>query len=460
MRILLAGGGEGAALIAARLIREGNQVTIVEKDPERCIELEEHLDAKIVQGSAGSVRTLEKAGLAAAEMFIAETDSDEINLLGCMIAQSISNVEVKVARIRTHEFRQWDSILQDLGLNVDRIIHPETTIMDRIMRVLHAPGVSDILDFADGKIKLFGMNVQADSWFAGKTVIELDAAGPPKDAMIAMIFRGQEVIIPHGAQTLNPGDHIFICTTSENLDAVFNFMGIQPKKALRRVVIVGGRQLGIWVAQELEKTGVQVKLIERDLARCAKISTILDKTVVVHGDPTDQQILVEENIDGADAFLALTRDDAANVVASLLARRLGAGKIVALINRTNYLPIVQRLGINTAISQRLTAVDMILSFVRKAEVLSVTTFREEEAEALEFIAAKESNIVNRKLRDIKLPRGAIVGAIVRDNGYVTVPRGEASVQQGDRVIIFSLADTVPELESQFLGKKTRHRDAA
>lgn len=460
MRILLTGGGEGAALIAARLIREGNQVTIVEKDAQRCAELEEHLDAKIIRGSASSVSTLEKAGLADSEMLIAETDSDEINLLSCMIAQANSNIAIKVARLRTHEFRHWDKILGNLGLNVDRIIHPETTIMDRIMRVLHAPGVSDILDFADGKIKLFGMNVQADSWFAGKTVEELDAAGPPKNSMIAMIFRGQEVIIPHGAQKLQPGDHIYICTTSEDLSAVLAFMGIQEKTALRRVVIVGGRQLGIWVAEELEKAGVQVKLIERDPARCEMISEILDRTVVVHGDPTDQQTLEEENIEGADAFLALTRDDADNVVASLLARRLGADKIVALTNRTNYLPIVQRLGINTAISQRLTAVDMILSFVRKADVLSVTTFREEEAEALEFIATKGSNIVNRKLRDIKMPRGAIVGAIVRDNGYVTVPRGQASVQQGDRVIIFSLADTVPELESQFLGKRIRHRNAA
>ena len=460
MRILLTGGGEGAALIAARLIREGNQVTIVEKDAQRCVELEEHLDAKIVQGSASSVNILRKAGLADAEMLIAETDSDEINLLSCLIAEANSNVAIKVARIRTHEFRQWDQILGELGLHVDRIIHPETTIMDRIMRVLHAPGVSDILDFADGKIKLFGMNVQTDSWFTGQTVEELDAAGPPKNSMIAMIFRGQEVIIPHGAQKLLPGDHIYICTTSEDLDAVFEFMGIRQKSAVRRVVIVGGRQLGIWVAEELEKTGVHVKLIERDPARCELISTILDKTVVVHGDPTDQQTLEEENIEGADAFLALTRDDADNVVASLLARRLGADKIVALTNRTNYLPIVQRLGINTAISQRLTAVDMILGFVRKADVLSVTTFREEEAEALEFIASKGSNIVNRKLRDIQMPRGAVVGAIVRDNGYATVPRGEASVHEGDRVIIFALADTVPALESQFLGKRTRHRNAA
>ena len=460
MRILLAGGGKGAALIAARLIREGNEVTIVERDAERCRELEEHLDAKIVQGSAGSIRTLRKAGIADAEMFIAETDSDETNLLGCMIAQANSKARIKVARIRTHEFQQWESILARMGLDVDRIIHPETTIMRRIMRVLHIPGISDILDFADGEIKLFGMNVDRSSWFAGKTVIELDRAGPPPDSLIAMIFRGPQVIIPHGAQRLEPGDHIYICTTRKNLEAVFDFMGIQPQKAIRRAVIVGGKQLGIWVAQELERSGVSVKLIERDPERCELIANILDKTVVVHGDGTDQQTLEEENVDGADAFLALTRDDADNIVASLLARRLGAQKVVALINRLNYLPIVQRLGINTSISQRLTAVDMILQYVRKGRVLSVTSFREEEAEAIELIAAKGSRIIDKKLRDIRLPRGAIVGAVARPDGDVCVPRGDVAVHEGDRVIIFTLASAVPELESAFLASSGRRKDAA
>ena len=453
----------GAALIAARLIREGNEVTIVEKDAERCLELDEHLDAKIVQGSAGSVRTLQEAGLDKAEMLIAETNSDEINLLCCMIAQADSSVKVKVARVRTHEFQQWERILTRMGLQVDRIIHPETDIMQRIMRVLDLPGVSDILDFADGAIKLFGMNVNPDSWFAGKTVVELDAANPPKDSLIALIFRGQEVIIPHGAQRLEPGDHIYICTTRECLDDVFAFMGIQKRKAIQRATIVGGRQIGIWVAEELERMGVSVKLIERDPQRCELISTILDKTVVIHDDGTDQRTLEEENIEGADAFLALTRDDADNIIASLQARRLGARKIVALVNQPNHLPIIRRLGINTSISQRLTAVDMVLRYVRKGRVLSVTTFheeREEEAEAIELIAGRGSKFVNKKLREIRFPQGAIVGAIARPDGEVCVPRGEATIHEGDRVIFFTLESAVPELESAFLAEPERTRGAA
>lgn len=450
MRILIAGGGQVAALIAGRLIREGNEVTIVEKDEDRCAHLEEHLDAKIVRGSASSLLTLRKAGLANAEMLIAVTDSDETNILCCLIAQVEFDVKVKVARIRTHEFEHWDRMTKAAGLKIDLIIHPETDIMARILRVVRMPGVSDILDFAGGEVKLFGMNVERDSWVVGKTLEELDRSGPPRDSLIAMIFRGQQVIIPHGNQVLQAGDHIYIVATRENLHAVMSFMGLPVRERLERAIIIGGKQVGIWVAEALEKQGVNVKLIERTQRRCELISGILKDTIVIHGDGTDQAILEEENVKGVDAFLALTNDDEDNIIASLLARRLGAKKVVALINRLNYLPMVEVLGISTSVSPRLAAVDRILQFVRKGRVLSVTTFREEEAEAIELIAAEGSKYVGKKLRDIRFPRDAIVGAIARPNGEVIVPRGEAMIEAGDRVIFFTLESIVPELESAFL----------
>jgi len=457
MRILIAGGGQVAALIARRLIRERNEIVIVEQDEERCAQLQELLDAKIVRGSATSVDTLRKAGLGESEMLIAITNSDETNILACLIAQAESNVKVKVARMRTHEVDQWRRIAAVCGLTIDLIIHPETRISERIMRVVRMPGVSDILDFAGGAVKLFGMNVEPDSWFNGKTLEELDRANPPKDSLIAMIFRGQQVIIPHGAEVLRTGDHIYVVATQENLGGVLRFMGLQEQKTLNRVFIVGGKQIGIAVAEALEKQGVQVKLFERDARRCEKISGILSKTVVIHADGTDQASLEEESIEGVDAFLALTNDDEDNIIASLLARKLGAKKVIALINRLNYLPMVQRLGINTSVSQRLATVDRILQFVRKGRVLSVTTFREEEAEAIELIAAAGSKYVGKKLRDIRFPRGAIVGAIARANGEVLVPRGDATIQAGDRVIFFTLERVVPELESAFLHEPKSER---
>lgn len=460
MRILIAGGGQSAALIAGRLIREGNEITIVEKDAARCAHLDETLDAKVVCGSAASIRTLKKAGLDTVQMLIAVTNSDEINVLACVIAKAYANVRVKVARVRSHEFADWRRVADENELGIDLIIHPESDVMARIMRVVNVPGVSDIIDFAEGEVKLFGMNVERTSWFAGKTLEELDAAGPPANSLVALIFRGQQVIIPHGAQVVLPGDHVYVCTTKQNLDAVLEFMGVGRRGKLQRVFIVGGKQIGISLAQELERQGVQVKLIEKDGDRCELIAGLVKKTIVVKGDGTDQATLEEENIDGVDAFLALTHHDEDNIIASLLARRLGVGKVVALINRLSYLSMVQRLGVNTSVSLRLSTVDAVLQFVRKGGVLSVTTFREEEAEAIELIASEGSRYVGKQLRDIALPRGAIVGAIARTNGEVVVPRGDAAIQPGDRVIFFALESVVPELESAFLDNKKRRQRLA
>jgi len=450
MRILIAGGGQVAALIASRLTREGNEVVLVERDPQRCAELEDLLDVKVVNGNASSIVALRAAGIESADMLIAVTDSDAANILACLVAQVESPAEVKVARMRTHEVDHWRRLADRSGLNIDLIIHPESDVADRIMRVLNYPGVSDIIDFANGAVRLFGMNVEVDSWLAGKTLLDLEAAGPPANSLIAMIFRGQQVIVPHGAERLRPGDHIYVTGTRENLDDVIRFMGLESRKTVERVFIVGGKQLGIRIAEILEAGDVQVKLFEMDQARCDKIATILHKTIVIHGDGTDQATLLEENVEGVDAFLALTNHDEDNIIASLLARRLGVRKVVALINRLNYLSMVQRLGINTTVSPRLAAVDRILRYVRKGTVLSVTTFGEEEAEAIELLAAEGTRFVGPKLRDLRFPRGAIVGAIVRPNGTVVVPRGGASIEAGDRVIFFALESVVPELETAFL----------
>lgn len=457
MRILIAGGGEVAFLTARRLSREGNEIVIVEENAERCARLEESLDARIVCGSASSVRTLREAGLRDAEMLIAATDSDEVNLLACLIAQAESNVRVKVTRLQTHEAGHWRNICRQIGLHIDLIIHPESEIAAKILRVLRVPGVSDIVDFAGGRVKLFGMSIDGSSWVAGKTLEELDRAGPPKNTLVAMIFRGPEVIIPRGNDVLLAGDHIYIITTAQDLEQDMSFMGLRTQESLERVFILGGRQLSIWIAQELERQGVGVKLFERDARRCEKISQVLEDTVVIHADGTDESTLIEANIEGVGAYLAFTSHDEDNIIASLLARRLGAKKLVALINRLNYLAMAQRLGISTSVSPRLHTVDRILQFVRKGTVLSVTTFREEEAEAIELIAAPGSRYIGRKLRELRFPRGSIVGAIARPNGEVIVPRGEASIQAGDSVIFFTLEKTVRELESAFLVEPRRGR---
>jgi trk system potassium uptake protein TrkA len=453
MRVIITGGGQAGALIARRLSLEGNEVTIVEPNPDRCQELEEQLDAKIVQGNAARVRTMRKAGVRDAEMLIAVTDSDEVNVLACVIAQAEGRPHITVARIRTHEVEDWKRIFEAVGPKIDLVIHPETDITERILRVVRLPGVSDIFDFADGHVKLFGMNVEAGNWISGKTLEELDKAGPPRNSLIPLIFKGQQVIIPHGAQRIAPGDKVYVLSTRENAEEVMRFMGLEPSQEVDRVFILGGKQVGITVAEELESQGVAVKLFERDARRCERISEILKKTVVIHGDGSDQATLEHENIRGAAAFLALTNDDEVNIIASMLARRMGVRKVVAMLNRLNYLPLAQRLGVNSTVSQRLITVDRVLQFVRKGRVLSVTTFREEEAEAIELLAAEGQKYVGRPLQEIRFPRDAIVGAIVSADGQVQIPRGDAMIQAGDRVIFFALESVVPRLESAFLSRR-------
>ncbi len=456
MRILILGGGAVGSLLAQRLIREKNEVVIVEEDSERCIELEETLDAKIVQGHAGSIHTLQKAGMADVEMLIAVTNNDEANILACLIAEALSNIEIKLVRLRTHEVDEWKSICGSQMLNVDLVIHPHRETADRILKVLDLPGVSERLEFAEGKVQLIGMNIEADSWVVGKSMAELDQSSPPKNSLMAMLFRGQRVIVPQGDVRLRAGDHVYIVVPTEQMSELFDFMKLPPVQPIKRVFIIGGKQIGIEVALQLEAQGVHVKLFERDLRRCEKIATLVKSTVVVHADGSDQRTLVEENIEGIDAYLALTGDDEDNIISSLLSKRLGARKAVALVNRLDFLPMAQLLGINSTFSTRLVVVDRILQFVRKGQVLSVTTFREEEeAEAIELLATPGSKFVGKKLRDVHLPRGVIVGAIVRPSGEVIVPRGDGVIQEKDRVIFFCLEQLVPQLESAFFAGTRR-----
>jgi trk system potassium uptake protein TrkA len=449
MRILIAGGGQVGALIARRLIREGNEVTIIDPSPERCAELESQLDAQVVQGNAARVLTMRQAGVGRAEMVIAVTDQDEVNLLVCLLAQVDAPTAIKVLRLRTHEIAEWPEVLKKAGINVQLIIHPETELAAGIMRVIRRPGVSDIHEFAGGAVQLVGMALEPGNRVIGRSLEQLAKDGPPEDALVGMIFRGPQIIIPRGSEVLHEGDRVYVVTSRASVDRMLAFMGLPPPPPLKRVFITGGGQLGIQVAQDLERQGVQVKLFERDARRASRISEILEDTIVINADGTDQTTLEEAGIADAHAFLAVTKDDEDNIIASLLARRLGVSKVVALINRLNYLSMVQRLGISTTVSPRLAAADRILQFVRRGRVMSVTTFRDEEAEAIELLAGPESRYVGRPLRDVHFPQGAVVGALAKPSGDVVIPRGHTVVEPGDRLIVFALESVVPALEKAF-----------
>lgn len=455
MRIFIAGGGRRGEFIARRLIREGNEVCIVEMDENRCHYLEAHLDARAIQGSATMFSTWRNSGISNEDMLIATTHEDEVNVLVTLIVDTLVPDARKLLRLRNPEYAEWGEMLEQRGVRVDRVIHPEIDIVERIFRVLTVPGVTDIRDFAEGRVKVFSMNVESSSHLAHRALSELEEQNPPANAMICMIFRDQEVIIPHGEVVLQPGDHVYVVTTAEELDASLQFMGIRKQSEVRQVFIVGAGEVGVAMADMLEKEGISVKLFEKDPGQSAVVSRMLRDSVVINADGTDQEVLLQENIEGVDAFLALTKNDDANIMSSLLARQAGAKKLVALVNHMNYVSLAQQLGINTTVSPRIKSVDAILEFVRKGGVLSVRTLGEEMAEAIELVATAESRYVGRPLREVGFPRGAIVGAIARPEGEVLVPRGDAVIQTGDRVIFFALESCVAELEAGFLVQSRR-----
>lgn len=450
MKIIIVGGGAVGELVAQRLIQGQNELIIVEKDQERCDILQDSLDAKIIQGDAASISTLQSAGLITADMMIAVTSNDETNILACLIAQAYSNIGVKVARLRTHEVDKWKSICSSKLLGIDLVIHPDSVAVDRILEVVGIPGVSDIMGFSDGLVTLFGLTIESGSWLVGKRVRELDENDPPVDFLAAMIFRQRRVIIPTGNDYLTAGDHFYVVVRKAEMESALEFFGVPGSGKIKRAFILGGKQLGIEAAIRLEGMGVQVKLFEEVLERCEKISTIVKDTIVVHGDGTDQKLLMEENIKGTDAYLALTNDDEENIIACLLAKRLGVRKSIARVNRIDFLPMAQLLGINSTFSTRLVVVDRILQFIRKGNVVSVTTFREEEAEAIELLATPGSKYIGKKLSEINFPRGALVGAIVRPTGEVIIPRGDSVISLDDKVIFFCLENVVPKLEKAFI----------
>ncbi|MCS7041713.1 MAG: Trk system potassium transporter TrkA [Bryobacteraceae bacterium] len=455
MRIVVAGGGGVGELVSRRLVREGNEVTIIEPNPDRCAHLNDALDARVVEGDAASFRTLRAAGLAAADMFIAITNDDRANLLACLAAQSEFGVPVKVARVRSHEVEDWREACRRTGLKIDLLIHPESELSRRILPVLGYPGITDILDFAEGKIRLFGMFLERGHWLAGKTLVELARMGPPKHSLVVMILRGSQVIIPRGQDALQVHDHVYALTRTDEFPEMLKFLGLEQAPKVERVFILGGKQLGILVAEELERQGVRVKLFETDAARCEKVAALLKDTMVVHGDGTDAATLIEEGIEGVDAYLALTNEDEQNLIAAMLARRLGARKLVALINRLNYLPLAHRLGIHSTVSLRLATVDRILQFARRGDVQSVTTFGDEAAEAIELMAPAGWRHAGRRLRDVEFPREVVAGALLKKNGEVVVPRGNDVIEEGDRILFFTSEKALPKLEEMMAASAGR-----
>lgn len=450
MHIFFAGGGRCNEYIAKRLIREGHDLVILEREEERCHYLTDTLDARIVHGNITSIADWQRAGLDQADMFVACTDSDEANIVSCLIADDLAPQAKKAIRLRTPEYDQWLPVFRQLGLQLDRVVHPESDMAARILRVISMPGIADIRNFADEQVKLFSMNIEPGSQLDGLMAQDIGQVVGEDKAIVGIMFRGNEAIIPEAGARLQAGDHVYIMTSAENLVQTLEKIGIRYRPHLRQVFIVGGGEVGLELARVLEQEKVSVKLFDDDPVRCEYLASELPHTIVINADGTNQDTLIEENIQGIDAFISLTGTEDANLIACLLARRMGVDKVVPLVDRLNYLQLAQRLGINTTVNPRIKVADAIFEFVRKGIVLSVRTLGEETVEAIEFVVAADSAHINSTLEQINLPAGCLIGAIAREDGAVLIPNASTMLLPGDRVVVFVHEDAVQRLESKFL----------
>lgn len=450
MQILIIGAGEVGYNIAEILSRENKDVVIIDSSESRLSSVRDGLDIKTVCGSGSDPQTLLEAGINQTDMMIAVTDSDEVNMIACLIAGSQSNIPVKIARIRNPQYAENTTILDKDHLDIDLVISPERAAADVILKVLEIPHATSVSDFIGGKVKLFSLKITSESPVVDKKLKELSFLHPGEKVLIPAICRNEKIIIPKGEEKIVAGDEVYTITEADNVSRVISLFGFEASK-LKRVMIAGGGRIGLYLAKNLEKKGVGVKVVEIDGKRCETIASELSKAVVLSGDVSDQHLLREENISEMDYFIAVTNNDEANILSSVLAKQMGAKKVVTLVNKASYIPLTSTVGIDVAVSPRISTVSGILQHVRKGKVLSVTSIHEEDAEAIEVVALETSDLVNKPLKDIKEPKGAIIGAIERE-GNVIIPKGDDMVLPGDKVLIFTLRSSIPNVEKSLMVK--------
>ncbi|MFH1137278.1 MAG: Trk system potassium transporter TrkA [Pseudomonadota bacterium] len=445
MKVIIVGAGEVGYHIAQKLSRENKDVVLIDRGEERLKQISETLDAQVLCGSGASPSLLREAGIESADMIIAVTDSDEANLVACLMSRIISPQTTRIARIRNQEYLELKDLSHSEALGLNLVINPDSEVVKQVLRLLEVPGAVDVIDFADGLVRLIGLKIGEKSRLAGQTMIGLREIDPEQHLLVAAIYRDGKVTIPHGLTKVEAGDLVYVATRPREVEQVLKLFGLRPTP-VKYVMIVGGGQVGGQLALKLEaKKGIRVKLIERSAEKCRELGELLDKTVVLKGDGTDQTLLEEENVADVDVFIALTNDEEENVLSCLLARRLGAHQTITRVNKFSYIPLVAAIGLDTLVSSRLSAVSAILRSIRKGKVVSAAALKGEDAEVLEFEALKTSDIVGRPLRDIKFPRQALITAIVRQ-GRVIIPRGDTVIAPRDRIIVFARREAIPKVE--------------
>ncbi len=437
MKILILGAGQVGSSAAYHLSREeANEVTVVDVRPDVLRELQDRLDIRTVVGHAAYPEVLDRAGANDADIVVALTDMDETNMVACQVAYTLFHTPTKIARIRSAEYMNTAQLFSQDAIPIDVGISPEQLVCEYVEQLILYPGASQVLDFAGGRVRLVGVFADRDGLLVGQRIATLKEHIPNTEGRIAAIYRHGKAMLPDGETVIQEGDEVFFIADRKDIRVFMSEMR-RLEEPVRRVVIAGGGNIGVRLALALEQTN-QVKIIERDTSRARTISEQLNRAIVLVGDAADEELLLEENVDNVDVFCALTNSEEANILSSMLAKRLGAHKVMALINRASYVDLVEAGSIDIAISPQQVTIGSLLAHVRRGDVVKVHSLRRGAAEAIEAIAhgtEKESRVVGRKIEDIELPKGTAIVSLVRDD-QVIIAHHDTVIETDDHVILF------------------------
>lgn len=450
MKIIILGANKVGAALAENLAKEANDITVVDPDATRLRELKDRLDIATVEGQVSYPNILENAGARDADMLIAITDSDEVNLVACQIAYSLFRTPKKICRLRSNSYVAAKKLFSQEAIPIDVVISPEQEVSHYIKSLIDLPGSLQVLDFANGLVQLVGVKATRGGPLVNQEISRLREHMPNIDTRVAAIFRRNRPIMPKGTTVIEEGDEVFFIAAKEDIRDVMSELR-KVDKPYKKIMIAGGGNIGERLAASLEKK-YRTKIIEMDFDRCKDLTERLKNTTVLHGDASDQEMLINENIDDIDVFLALTNNDDANILSSLLAKRMGAARVMTLIANPSYVDLIQSGEIDIAISPQQATIGSLLTHIRKGDVTNVYSLRRGAAEAMEIIAHGDKNTskaVGREIQNIPFPEGITVGAIVRD-GKVFIAHDNTVIETDDHVILF-LVDKkcIPEVERLF-----------
>lgn len=441
MRVIIVGAGEVGYQIAKFLSHEALDVIVIDKDKEKLRRIVEDIDVAVVEGEGGNPSTLREAEADKADIILAVTDKDETNMIACLLAKAMFGIPRKIARIRNPEYFYNEKLLSRENLDIDPAINPELELAKAVMRILEVPQATDIEEFEGGLVKVIGFKIPDGSSLIDKSLRKLGMT-LNKKILIGIILREDKTIIPKGSDVIRASDIIYMPIKKEEIEDTLTLFGIS-RKPIKRVMLLGGGRTGYYISSAIEQKA-DVKIIEKDLERCKFLTKNLRKTLVLHGDGTEQKILIEENVGDMDAFIAASNNDELNIMVSLFAKKLGAKKTIAVVNKTDYMLLAHSLGLQSVLSPRLITASTILRYVRRGDILSLTAIAEAKAEIIEGRIGKISPLIGKTLEQTQ-PDKSIIGAIIRGE-EVIIPSGSDKIIEGDKLIIFTLRESIKDVE--------------